>query len=81
MMFTVDGITYLVESGENIKPGDQYLAKGHFGWKLLECREHNREEGTIVAKTEDNEYKTRQCCKVIEVLSDTARDETKVRVG
>lgn len=52
--------------GEEIKPGDMYLACRNTGPKFLECKSVNKLSGIVFPTTIDYPFNTYECVKVME---------------
>ena len=72
----VEGVKFKVETKtehENtIEKGDTYLAKRNTGWKLLTCKEHNREKGIVYPEMINGlaqyPFDSGECYKVLEMV-------------
>jgi hypothetical protein len=53
-----------IGNGEELNPGDLYIAERNTGPKLLTCRKNNRDDGWIVPTTMEYCYDTWECIKV-----------------
>ncbi len=68
-----EGVDLLLAPGEAIEAGDLYLAKRNMGWKLLTCKQHNREDGYILAVEPSYPYDTLDCWKVLDIREKLTR--------
>ena len=74
MSFNVEDVKKVAEDlgvklcwGEDIKPGDLYLAQRNQGVKLLTCRYVNLEHRWVCPTTAAYPYDLHECVKVVEL--------------
>lgn len=69
MIVWIDEYIYFVEDegGENIAPGDLYVAKRNLDWEALICERNDPEHGWVVPDCSDGAhyyYDTHECHRV-----------------